>query len=84
VPRRSSIVPPRFSDPARVDKLRDALPAIDSLMRTFASSQRVPGIAYGVIVDGRLLHVAAVVRCPPARPSTPRHRRQGFTAPRCP
>jgi CubicO group peptidase (beta-lactamase class C family) len=58
---QSSIAPPpRFSDPARVDKLRDALPAIDSLMRTFASSQRVPGIAYGVIVDGRLLHVAAV------------------------
>ncbi len=29
-------------------------------MRAFATTNRVPGIAYGVIVDGRLMHVAAV------------------------
>ncbi len=58
---QSSLAPPaRFADPDRVSKLRRALPAVDSVMRTFATSNRVPGIAYGVIVDGRLLHVAAV------------------------
>ena len=57
----SSVAPPaRFTDPDRVAKLRRALPTIDSLMRVFAATNRVPGIAYGVIVDGTLLHVAAL------------------------
>lgn len=61
VAAQSSIAPPsRFTDPDRVTKLRAALPQVDSMMRTFATSSRVPGIAYGVIVDGTLLHVAAL------------------------
>ena len=57
---QSSIAPPaRFTDPDRVAKLQGALPAIDSVMRAFVERTRVPGVAYGVIVDGRLLHVAA-------------------------
>ena len=57
----SSVAPPaRFIDPDRVAKLTRALPTIDSLMRAFATTNRVPGIAYGVIVDGTLLHVAAL------------------------
>ena len=56
-----SVAPPaRFIDPDRVAKLTRALPTIDSLMRAFATTNRVPGIAYGVIVDGTLLHVAAL------------------------
>ncbi len=58
---QSSIAPPaRFVDPERVTKLERALPAIDSVMRAFAKRTRVPGIAYGVIVDGKLLHVSAL------------------------
>ncbi len=58
---QSSIAPPaRFTDPDRLAKIQRAIPAIDSTMREFASRARVPGIAYGVIVDGALLHVAAV------------------------
>ena len=57
----SSVAPPaRFTDLDRVAKLQSALPAVDSLMRAFATNNKVPGIAYGVIVDGRLLHVAAI------------------------
>src|SRR5215212_1732362 len=53
----SGAMPPaRFADPDRVAKLRSALPEIDRLMRTFAETSKVPGIAYGVIVDGKLLH----------------------------
>lgn len=56
----SSIAPPaRFSDAARVDKLRAAFPAIDSLIDGFAAQRRVPGYAYGIIIDGRLEHVVA-------------------------
>jgi CubicO group peptidase (beta-lactamase class C family) len=58
---QSSIAPPaRFTDPERLNKLQRTIPAIDSTMRAFAERSRVPGIAYGVIVDGKLLHVAAV------------------------
>jgi CubicO group peptidase (beta-lactamase class C family) len=46
-----------FADPVRLARLRTAYPAIDRLMRDFAERSRVPGIAYGVVVDGRLAHI---------------------------
>lgn len=61
LPAQSSLAPPAtFADPDRVATLRGALPRIDSLMVDFAERHRVPGIAYGVIVDGALLHVRAL------------------------
>lgn len=54
----SSKAPPaRFSDPDRLGKLRSAFPRIDSLMRGFAERGNVPGIAYGIVVDGRVVHM---------------------------
>lgn len=56
--RGSSLAPPpRFTDPARVAKLRTALPEVDRLVREFAQRTRVPGYALGIVVDGQLLHV---------------------------
>ncbi len=49
--------PPRFSDAGRSAKLAGAFPEIDRLMRTFAESSNVPGIAYGIIIDGKLAHI---------------------------
>ncbi len=58
-PRLSSIAPPpRFTDPGRAAKLAVAYPAIDSLMNAFVARTRVPGAAWGIIVDGRLAHIA--------------------------
>ncbi|HET9013719.1 MAG TPA: serine hydrolase domain-containing protein, partial [Gemmatimonadaceae bacterium] len=34
-----------------------AIPEIDSLMSAFAARAKVPGIAYGVIVDGKVVHI---------------------------
>src|SRR5262245_16262880 len=57
-PRLSSIAPPaQFADSDRISKLSSAFPEIDRLMREFAEGSRVPGIAYGIIVDGRVAHV---------------------------
>src|SRR5262245_39861057 len=54
----SSIAPPaRFGDSDRLARLSSAFPTIDRLMREFAERSRVPGIAYGSIVDGRVAHV---------------------------
>ena len=57
---QTSVAPPAtFRDPNRLATLRRAMPAVDSVMRRFMAQSRVPGIAYGVVVDGQLLHVAA-------------------------
>jgi len=57
---QSSVAPPAtFDVPDRADRLARAIPAVDSVMRAFMARSRVPGIAYGIIVDGKLLHVAA-------------------------
>ncbi|HEX2077194.1 MAG TPA: serine hydrolase domain-containing protein [Longimicrobium sp.] len=53
----SRAAPAAFADPQRLAKLSAAFPQVDSLMQAFAARQRVPGIAYGIVVDGRLVHV---------------------------
>ncbi len=36
-------------------KLRAAFPAVEALFRTFAETHPVPGVAYGIVVDGELV-----------------------------
>jgi CubicO group peptidase (beta-lactamase class C family) len=49
--------PPRFTDPERVRKLEAALPEIDAIFRGYAEERKVPGMVWGVVIDGRLAHV---------------------------
>ncbi len=49
--------PARFSDPARVAKLKSALPAIEQLFERSHQQLGVPGSAWGVIIDGELVLV---------------------------
>ena len=56
--RLSSVAPPpAFLAADRAAKLASAFPEIDRMMHSFAEREKVPGIAYGVIVDGALAHV---------------------------
>lgn len=56
----NSVAPPaQFANPDRLATLRTAFPAIDSLVRRFVAQRRVPGYAFGVIVDGRLEQIVA-------------------------
>ncbi|HEX9582203.1 MAG TPA: serine hydrolase domain-containing protein [Gemmatimonadales bacterium] len=56
--RLSSRAPaPAFDDPGRLAKLSSAFPEIDRLMREFAERTHVPGIGYGMVVDGRVAHL---------------------------
>jgi CubicO group peptidase (beta-lactamase class C family) len=48
---------PRFTDPARREKLARAFPEIDRRAREFAQSNHVPGAAWAVVVDRELAHV---------------------------
>lgn len=60
VSAQSSVAPPASFDlPDRAARLARAVPAVDSVMQAFMQRSRVPGIAYGIIVDGKLMHVAA-------------------------
>lgn len=56
-PLSSRAPAPRFADPGRAGKLAAAFPEIDRLMRDFAGRANVPGIAYGIIIDGRVAHI---------------------------
>ncbi|MFN0119165.1 MAG: serine hydrolase domain-containing protein [Blastocatellia bacterium] len=59
--RLSSVAPPpRFSDPNRAARLAAAYPEVDKVMRDFATKNHVPGMAWGVIVDGRLAQAGAI------------------------
>ncbi len=49
--------PPAFTDPQRLARLSSAFPTIDRLMRDFAERAKVPGIGYGIIVDGKVVHL---------------------------
>jgi CubicO group peptidase (beta-lactamase class C family) len=51
------LAPARFSDPDRVARLRTAFPAIDALVREFVGREHVPGAAWGIVVDGSVVHV---------------------------
>jgi CubicO group peptidase (beta-lactamase class C family) len=53
----SSAPPARFADPQRLAKLSAAFPEIDSIVRASAERSRLPGYAYGIVIDGRLVHV---------------------------
>jgi CubicO group peptidase (beta-lactamase class C family) len=51
--------PARFTDPERAHKLEAALPEVDRIFARFATDKKIPGMVWGVVIDGRLAHVAS-------------------------
>jgi CubicO group peptidase (beta-lactamase class C family) len=49
----------RFPDPNRRAKLAMAFADIDKLLAGFAKTARVPGAAWGIVIDGELAHAGA-------------------------
>lgn len=50
---------PRFTDPARREKLARAFPQIDEIFRKYQTDRNIPGLIYGIVIDGELAHVKA-------------------------
>jgi CubicO group peptidase (beta-lactamase class C family) len=48
--------PPTFLDPERRRKLASAFPAIDAYVAEAVSRDAVPGFAFGIVIDGELVH----------------------------
>jgi CubicO group peptidase (beta-lactamase class C family) len=52
----SSYKPAVFPDTGRMAKIRLAFSVVDKLYKDYADSNHFPGIAFGVVVDGKLVH----------------------------
>ncbi|HEX7846130.1 MAG TPA: serine hydrolase domain-containing protein [Chitinophagaceae bacterium] len=45
-----------FTDANRLEKIKQLYPVIDSIFRIYADTNHLPGVAYGLVVDGQLVH----------------------------
>ena len=50
-------VPARFADPDRVAKLSASFGDVDRVFREYAEREHIPGAAWGIVIDGKLVHV---------------------------
>lgn len=48
--------PATFSDSARIERILQLTPQLDSIFSQYARQKKLPSIAYGIVADGRLLH----------------------------
>jgi CubicO group peptidase (beta-lactamase class C family) len=55
-PALAQTVPAPAAAPATLDSV---IPAIDANFRQFMEAQHIPGLVYGIVRDGRLVHVGA-------------------------
>ncbi|WP_395408247.1 serine hydrolase domain-containing protein [Pseudoduganella sp. UC29_106] len=51
---------PVFADAARQERVQALLPEIDAMYKDLAAKEHIPGLVYGIVMDGRLLHVQAI------------------------
>ncbi len=51
----SDYKPAHFTDPDRLEKIRKTVPAIEKIYRDHATRNHFPGIAWGIVVDGKLV-----------------------------
>lgn len=52
----STYQPPVFKDASRVEKIEALLPAIDKMYKNYAQEKKFSGMAFGIVVDHRLLY----------------------------
>ncbi|MEP7373832.1 MAG: serine hydrolase domain-containing protein [Chitinophagaceae bacterium] len=51
-----SYKPAVFTDPERMDKIKKSFPVIDSIYKKAAIENHFPGLAFGIVVDGKLVY----------------------------
>lgn len=55
----SSFKPAEFNDPERLARINAALPEIDAIYRKWMTDNHIPGLSYGVVVDGKLIYTGS-------------------------
>ena len=56
---QSNYKPPVFKDTERLQKIQAAFPIIDKLFKDHAERNHFPAMAYGIVVDGKLVYANA-------------------------
>jgi CubicO group peptidase (beta-lactamase class C family) len=49
--------PDRFASADRIEKLQKAFPTVDEIFRRYAADKQIPGMVWGVVIDGQLAHL---------------------------
>ena len=75
VPSVSTYQPPTFADANRLEKLKAAFPIVEKMYRDRSEKFHYPGLAFGVVLDGKLVYsggmgYADVAKKTPATPKT--------------
>jgi CubicO group peptidase (beta-lactamase class C family) len=52
--------PATFTDADRLKKIEATYPVIDQIYKNFAEQNHFPGLVYGIIVDGKLVHTGNI------------------------
>jgi len=52
--------PPVFTDADRLKKIEATYPVIDKLYKEYAEQNHFPGLVYGIVVDGKLVHTGDI------------------------
>ncbi|MDF2431720.1 MAG: hypothetical protein JWP44_1351 [Mucilaginibacter sp.] len=52
--------PPVFTDADRLKKIEATYPVIDQLYKDYAEKNHWPGMVYGIVVDGKLVHTGGM------------------------
>jgi CubicO group peptidase (beta-lactamase class C family) len=52
--------PPVFNDPDRLKKIEATYPVIDKIYKDYAEQNHFPGLVYGIVADGRLVHAGGI------------------------
>ncbi len=47
--------PPVFKDPARIAKIKAAIPTLEKIYKEYAEKNNFPGLAFGIIVDDKVI-----------------------------
>ena len=51
---------PRFLETDRVDRVKSVLPEFDQIFAAIAAERHIPGLVYGIMLDGTLVHHSAI------------------------
>lgn len=52
--------PPVFTDPDRLKRLEAAFPVVEKIYREAAEKRHLPGIAFGIVLDGKLVYSGGI------------------------
>src|SRR6187402_3239096 len=52
--------PAKFTDPDRLKKIAATYPVIDQIYKEYAEKNHFPGLVYGIVVDGKLVHTGNI------------------------